>query len=616
MRTLNDRILPDLVDSAVDRELGRRQRPKAGTRGRGSRRSPRVIYNPGGERNDYANGSTAPPPRNYESGAGTRRNCGPHNTSGAQYAAQATTGEGDDTPAETGGPPDGNPAKAHGSRGNRGERGTTTADGETHNLTTATLPHCVHRLLHKGLRFALRPPPTAPARIHEATAAALRRVALKDYFSKPSLIHPLLPRPCARWNPPMELMARLLAWHQEYRRHMDGPKRGTGTRQTGTYLPSKVFFNLTRREKNGLRWLQQTRTTLCIQADKNLGICVISKGEYERRLQAELDLNPDAYARLPYGAQTLHRRREQTFRRISAIISDINPRMMGRKIHEYILEPTQQPFQISTIRGLPKIHKPGTRIRLVYPFKHHPLGNLHRFLAKALEPATLRIPSVITNVLEVVKALSGRVVHPDTWFCTADIQTMYPSTDRAQAIAIAASELAKPEYACFASNSADRWRALLNLAHSDLEFEYKGSLYECVRGVQIGSPVAPPLAVFALHSHLSGNWTEIQKVTLYGGTYFDDALFLLHHQLQKQQVHQMIQDLLQGTTLAFDPASIVVKRMKELVSQSQPFLDILIGATEHPQGIRCHVQAYAKPMGAYHYIHWTSAHPPSTKRGW
>lgn len=385
-----------------------------------------------------------------------------------------------------------------------------------------------------------------------------------------------------------------------------------------TMQPSTVHLNLTRREKWGLRWFKSHPELMTVEADKNLGICIIEKSEYVERVKSELNRVPDSFRPLPFSLDKLHERRRNRFNDIARILGYLRRDIGGRKIRDFIMEGSTEPFKVCNLHGLPKLHKPGSRMRLIYPFRAHPLGQLHKFIAKSLEPFVLRFGSVISNVLEIVIAVSGRTFDSGTTIVSADITAMYPNIDRKIALKIAQRTLDCEEGQCFNSHNDWNWRQLLELAHEDMEFMFDNELFEQTKGVPIGSPAGPQIAILALHHQIHRKWASLVKYLHFGGIYFDDLFCIFKSGVSIDRIRDMINDLLSETSLTFDPDSFSALTIDEMASGvSFDILDISIisSRAKDCSGFQLNVKVYCKKMGAYQYVPWSSAHPPATKRG-
>ena len=194
--------------------------------------------------------------------------------------------------------------------------------------------------------------------------------------------------------------------------------------------------------------------------------------EYNNRVMAELEISATSYNPLSISTSQLNEIRSRQFQKIGRILTYLSGNVDIKRIYNYIMSPLEKPFKICQLHGLPKLHKSGNRMRLIFPFRGHPLGPLHHFLAKCLEPVVLRQKTVISHVMEVIDALSGKSFPKESTICTADISAMYPNVDRKTALKIAQRALDTPEFQCFRMYSYCNCRQLLEVAHETLEFQF------------------------------------------------------------------------------------------------------------------------------------------------
>lgn len=71
-------------------------------------------------------------------------------------------------------------------------------------------------------------------------------------------------------------------------------------------------------------------------------------------------------------------------------------------IIKYILKPTESPFKIYELKGLCKIYKPDSKMRIMFPLAGYLLSFIHKFIAKYLVPAVVEKKIVLTNIMEVI----------------------------------------------------------------------------------------------------------------------------------------------------------------------------------------------------------------------
>lgn len=323
----------------------------------------------------------------------------------------------------------------------------------------------------------------------------------------------------------------------------------------------------------------------------------------------------DSYEILSLTEEALHQKRHKMFKDLKNFMKDHLKVEYGRaSIIKYIIEPTKRPFKICHLKGLLKLHKPGDKMRIIYPLAGHPLSNLHKFLAKCLEPAVIKKESVITNVMEIIDWITNNELPAGTTFCTADISAMYPNVDRDSAIQIAIEELESmsPPFTYFANSIF--WRRLLHDAHVDIEFKFQNQLFKQTKGVPIGSPAGPQLAMIYLHKKIEEKWSILKEKMSYGGIYFDDTFMIFKPGFSPSTIKEMLNHLLEDTSLKFDEESFVFKTVEELLNDTFDILDISIMSERVDDKFKCFTKMFSKPIGSSQYLHYCSAHPPAIKR--
>ena len=78
--------------------------------------------------------------------------------------------------------------------------------------------------------------------------------------------------------------------------------------------------------------------------------------------------------------------------------------------------------------GLPKIHKPGNRIRPIFSFYNTPLSSLHKQLSIILKPLTIS-PLRLKDSSDFVKHLNSSSDPNYSYYCSLDVKSLYTSCD-------------------------------------------------------------------------------------------------------------------------------------------------------------------------------------------
>lgn len=457
-------------------------------------------------------------------------------------------------------------------------------------------------MLALGANFAIRPRKLDWETWKEACYSCLRNFCIKNFFSKKTEYRfPLeFPKSNSNWIPNDRVYNEL-----------------TRVRYPLLQFNNGVRLNLTRVQKQALRDLA-TRTDLLVTlTDKNLGLAIIEREEYSMRMKTELELTPDSFRQLQISVEDLQKiQKKIIIDTMTTIMSSQDPR--AKNAANTVAKYMDGPFHLCKVFGLPKLHKKGTRMRLVFPMSSHPLGPIHKFIAISLSHAVNRYPSVLFNVMEIVDELIEKSWPGNLRIVKADIATFYPSADR-ELVFNSVQETITNDHCLQRFLPIHQWMKIIKDAHKMLEFEFNNTLFEQVKGVPIGSACGPPLAILALHSSINKN-DEFNKMMAklkspFLKIYFDDVFGIVDG--SEEQFKLEINNVFQRThCFQLDPTSFECKTIESLVSDPIDILDIEIYAIPDPTITGNYIlksRPYYKTIGAYQYVPWRSAHPPAVK---
>lgn len=357
-----------------------------------------------------------------------------------------------------------------------------------------------------------------------------------------------------------------------------------------------------------------------VLTDKNMGMGIIELSEYNSRINNELSLSIDSYSQLTYSINDHQQFQRKTILSIVSLIKQYCCDSRIDKIVQFINYPLQKPLKLCHLFGLPKVHKPGNRMRLIFPMSSHPFGPTHKFIASMLEFIVRSIDSVIFHVLEVVDVLCNKTWFNNSVIIKADIALMYPSAN---------IDLVLKAICFFHNNSfhlsrfidVSALQQIIKYALSNLEFVFNNTLFYQKKGVPIGSPCGPALAILALHFSIMNNLCSFcTKFNInFFGIYFDDILLFINSSLPVNTVviQQELASLISDNSQCFsiDASSFESCTVLQLLNKPFSFLDIdlyAVRSTDYTSKILC--RPFYKQMGSYQYVPWKSAHPPSVKR--
>lgn len=374
---------------------------------------------------------------------------------------------------------------------------------------------------------------------------------------------------------------------------------------------SDVHRNLAREEVRALNGLLERTDIAIIPSDKNMGIAVLPISLYISLMEVEIDKLPQTFAPLNTPLPTLWSARRMHLDLICDKLRTTNWSNLSQLIKAIQVD-LDGPLMTPHIYGLPKVHKKVTSMRLIVPATNHPLRNLHKFLALALDPFVSREQFVITHSLEALELFVDVPFDKDWFFFKADIVAMYPNVHLPHAIQVAAELLSTSKGSDGLSKKW--WMMILKWAHFKLEFQWREKYFYFKNGVPIGSPSGPQIAILALHDVIRPKLEKLQSCFKVYGAYFDDHFGICSVD-PAEILKQLIPDVNQPYLRFEEPMEII--QLKDLVKSGKAvdILDIALWPSVNEEGrIVFEPGVYTKPMGAYQYVPWTSAHTPAVKR--
>lgn len=424
-----------------------------------------------------------------------------------------------------------------------------------HNFTDLQIPNEVLEILKKGANFALTPKRTQAKTIEGEIQKTVRRVLLRNFFKWKVKTHTFFRNNNSKWIPNSNITKECIEIGKQI------------FNQFHEEITSNRYYryrdNIKEDHVKIMSWLENNNIKI-VEADKNLGLILINKLDYEERIATEIMLTPDAFRELNMSISELHANRVKSFRELRHLLELIHPDIGHESLIKFMIPSTECfDLNIAEVKGLPKIHKKGKRMRLIYPMDKHIFRPIHSFIACCLEPIVTRFKSVITNVIEIVQQISGTYFPENTLFFTADINNMYPSIDRLEAINISAKLLAA-EFPRLFPQAEKVWHRIITIAYTDLEYKFQNKLYERIEGVSMGSPAGPQMAIAYLHEKIKNRWENLKDDMIFGGFYFDDLFIIFKPYINKSMAIFKINELLNDTSLFFDKDSFNIRSIREL----------------------------------------------------
>lgn len=483
-----------------------------------------------------------------------------------------------------------------------------------HNLTGVETNLDMVNLLSLGGNFILTPTSSNTTGLEDSIRNLSRSLILRDFFGKESDVPPLYAPGSKSWMPATPFAGTVKA--------LLDPGHFTGMLDK-----QPVFPNLNRSQFRGLFKFKQltsqsgSDTLMTVNADKNMGLCLTTVRRYSELMNDEIN-------RLNVSFLVMDNSIEEHLVKKSLqvkeeIIKMITVRMRGNIYKLPLLEylKSDNCTKLPTIHGLPKLHKPGNRMRLLLPFHKNIFTGIHKFVAKILQPLAFRESTSLTSSIELVHYLEQfNNLTGEELLVTADLDNMYNNITVGLAIDLIIQRINQylPEYFMFGTdpNSNDNyWRKLIDLSLSQILFKFQEKFVQQVKGVPMGSPFGPVMAIITVNSLITREFDGHDSLLL-KKMYIDDGFFIFKSGTSVDTVEKVLQNMINHpqSDLQWDLKSVTVTRIKDLVATGVTFLDLTINSRRTTSGYILYTSCYFKPLGSYQYLHWKSCHPKSCKR--
>ena len=361
---------------------------------------------------------------------------------------------------------------------------------------------------------------------------------------------------------------------------------------TTQYSTRPAQFNLNRRMRTLLREMRGQQELKILQTDKNLGPAIMTCKQYKQFCMQHLE-QADTYKRvneIPLAEI------KKTVAAYHTALCRASPYLVKEgKIIIHGLETSTPAY----FHALPKIHKTPMGCRPIVSSINAPTTGLSKWLTHVLTPIATQIQSYVRDSDTLQGELTQLTVEPTDILYTFDVENMYTSIPIEEAL------------------HAIRWflnrmqHPLVNLLLYGLRivleynfFTFGDSNWKQLRGLAMGTPVAPILAMLYLGYHEETKILSLckQSLRLYK-RYLDDILLVWRPDPTNPYLFNRFRAILRQTP----GLSWTYKEHKE----QAPFLDLCIFRHGPTYATRTH----QKLLNLYLYPTFNSAHAPTVKKG-
>lgn len=380
--------------------------------------------------------------------------------------------------------------------------------------------------------------------------------------------------------------------------------------------------NLSRARMRRLEAYQLKHRLIIKQADKNVGLTVMSEGWYLYQIRKHLAT--EFYQVIgdveTFNLQCLPEIKKQQKAVVAMFIGgkDIEPFTFGiaprrdgttfnrsscvtRQVANY-LRPSKLDFTtFPQFHVLPKIHKFPATSRPIVPTFDWGTTRLSQYLSVKLAEYVSAQPWILKDTQDLVKRLQSLELYPKAThvIVTGDVKSLYTNIPQEDGCRLV-KEWLRTEHDVEFRELNGYLAALCFIMNTNYFQDPKGTVYKQVIGTAMGTNVAPEYANLYLAAK-EAKCVRLLK-TKYEVEYYrylDDILIIVQDDNANYARNLM--------RLAMCPLEVVFT--EPLARQSFLDLDITIKRTE------ISFETFRKPINVYQYMPWSSCHPISTKQG-
>jgi hypothetical protein len=369
-------------------------------------------------------------------------------------------------------------------------------------------------------------------------------------------------------------------------------------------LNAKRSTNLTYLQQQHLKFLRNNQQFIILDADKNLGPCIMERDTYINLLLQEHLQNPNnTYSLL--SEEDAFNNLQNTRLQFNAIF----------KKHEKSILPVEKlffactmnnPTRIPQFYGLPKIHKNKS------PMPSRPVISqcgsysaiISTYIDYKLQQLTPSIPSYIKNSASLLNKLDKlKSLPPNCKLFTSDATSMYTNIDPGEGVNTLCLYLNK--YASEGKGSTLNKELVCELMKLVMEnniFQFGNSYWKQNVGTAMGTPCACIYAtIFFAWFERERTMTKYKRNLILYCRQIDNIFGIWQHNREHPDWFEEFnkQDLNSYTKLVWN-----TKELSNLVN----FLDLTISL--EAKGKHITYKTFQKPMNLFLYIPGHSAHPP------
>jgi hypothetical protein len=354
--------------------------------------------------------------------------------------------------------------------------------------------------------------------------------------------------------------------------------------------------------------LKQRDDIVIYPADKNMGPAVLSRDFYIRTGESAKHLG-DVTAYTPLDDSELNI--DSRYKQLHSIM--LRQQWLSKKVANTLHEDFISNRALVTpckAYFLPKVHKEDHKenlsLRLICSSCSWLTYMPSKYIAFALKPILVNLPSYIENSAALVKRLDALKTSVYVQLCTADVCTLYPSIIIADGLRSLKCTLSSKQW------SEEHIKFILELTSWVLYnnvLMFNGKLYIQIKGTAMGTPLA--VAYACIHMYVieqesfdifAKRGYSLRSILLY--VRFIDDVFLI---VENYEIAKLLLDIINGRRPT-------IRLEFSIKNTSVDFLDVTIYKADKIANLQ--VKLFQKPGNKFLFLPPMSFHPPHIYKGW
>jgi hypothetical protein len=337
-------------------------------------------------------------------------------------------------------------------------------------------------------------------------------------------------------------------------------------------------------------------------ADKNLGVCVMSREFYNNQLSIHLH-DCTSYTQVPVSDyMQIHKNL------LSEILRLIQHAFytLPEKEYNYLIQGfdnSQATDPIATLPKLyviPKLHKDPITTRPIIPSLCYPTTPLSKLCSKYLKGGQAKLAQCILNSKQFVQRVENQTVSEHALLVTMDVDALFTNVNVQQAIEPCVAHLIGP--------IQDTIRQALSIVLSNTFFRCDTKIFKQTYGGPMGTSCMPKVADI----WLGAKEASIALLPDLYTRFLDDIFFIVDGDENKVIAFQQ----------ALEATNPRIKLKRKISLISADFLDITVfkhkitNEATNTHSFILKVRPFQKPFNTYGYLWPYSNHPPHTFKAW